>query len=105
MAIFRGKNGKFVKGPSQLRPGKHPKTQKAERESGRRREQSPLSVIANPDLIAEEALLEGPRRREDGQGNHDVPAPFSGSIGIRTQPLAMEVDEYIVPRLLFLVFC
>jgi hypothetical protein len=75
------------------------------RASDRRRKQSASLAFVNPDLIAEEAVLEEPQRREDGQGSYDVLAPSSGSVVGGTQLLAMGVDEYVVCRLLFLIFC
>jgi len=109
MPITRRERRELERGLRRLRYGKclrqQPATPPSRCGSGWRRKQSGSLVFANPDLIADEAALEEPQRREDGPGSHDISAPSSARVRIRTQPLAMGVDEYVVRRLLFLVFC
>jgi hypothetical protein len=109
MPITRRERRELDRSLSRLRSGKCLRPQPAIPPSmcgsGRRRKQSGSLVFANPDLIAEEAALEEPQRREDGQGSHDILATSSASVRIRTQPLAIGVDKYVVRPLLFLVFC
>lgn len=109
MPITRRERRELDRSLSRLRSGKCLRPQHAIPPSmygsGGRRKQRGSVVFANPDLINEEAALEEPQRGEDGQGSHDILATSSASIRIRTQPLAIGVDKYVVRPSLFLVFC